>query len=478
MAGARVFSPRLDDEARVGRHVRVWCGRRDAPTVGCMAWDFETEPEFQAKLDWMESFVRDEIIPLETLAEEWRSPEGRATFRRITDPLKEEVRKQELWAAHLPPDMGGLGFGQVKLGLMHEILGQCVYAPAIFGNQAPDSGNAELIAVGGTEDQRERWMQPLLDGKMRSCFSMTEPTAGADPTLLKTTATRDGDEWLINGHKWFSSNASISDFLVVMARTGDQETAAYKSFSMFIVPTDTPGVNILRDVPTMGEPDHRTGEPGGHAEIIYDNVRIPFENIVGGAEGLGQGFALAQKRLGPGRIHHAMRWLGQSRRAFDMLCERALSRYTHGSLLAEKQMIQDWVAESYAERQAARLLTLHAAWRMDQLHASGGHYSDARIEIGVIKFWGAKVLYNVIDRAIQIHGSLGYTTDLPLESMYRAARAARIYDGPDEVHKVTVARQVLKGYRAADPPTEHVPTRRAAALEKFAEHLDALSINN
>ena len=321
-------------------------------------------------------------------------------------------------------------------------------------------------------------MQPLLDGKMRSCFSMTEPTAGADPTLLKTTATRDGDEWLINGHKWFSSNASISDFLVVMARTGDHETAAYKSFSMFIVPTDTPGVNILRDVPTMGEPDHRTGEPGGHAEIIYDNVRIPFENIVGGAEGIGQGFALAQKRLGPGRIHHAMRWLGQSRRAFDMLCERALSRYTHGSLLAEKQMIQDWVAESYAERQAARLLTLHAAWRMDQLHASGGHYSDARIEIGVIKFWGAKVLYNVIDRAIQIHGSLGYTTDLPLESMYRAARAARIYDGPDEVHKVTVARQVLKGYRASDPPTEHVPTRRAAALEKFAEHLDALSINS
>jgi acyl-CoA dehydrogenase len=244
------------------------------------------------------------------------------------------------------------------------------------------------------------------------------------------------------------------------------------------VPTDTPGVNILRDVPTMGEPDHRTGEPGGHAEVIYDNVRIPFDNIVGGAEGIGQGFALAQKRLGPGRIHHAMRWLGQSRRAFDMLCERALSRYTHGSLLAEKQMIQDWVAESYAERQAARLLTLHAAWRMDQLHAAGGHYSDARVEIGVIKFWGAKVLYNVIDRAIQIHGSLGYTADLPLESMYRAARAARIYDGPDEVHKVTVARQILKGYRAADPPTEHVPTRRAAALEKFAADLDALAINS
>ena len=226
-------------------------------------------------------------------------------------------------------------------------------------------------------------------------------------------------------------------------------------------------MNILRDVPTMGEPDHKTGEPGGHAEILYENVRVPFENMIGNAGSTG--FALAQKRLGPGRIHHAMRWLGQSQRAFDMLCERALTRYTHGSLLAEKQMIQDWVAESYAEMQAARLLTLQAAWKMDQLHAAGTHYSDARVEIGVIKFWGAKVLYNVIDRAIQVHGSLGYTTDLPLESMYRAARAARIYDGPDEVHKVTVARQILKRYKAAEVPTEHVPTRRKAALEKFAD---------
>ena len=411
-----------------------------------MAWDFQTEPEFEAKLEWMRGFVREEIIPLETLADVWRTPKGRETFMKVTAPLKEEVKKRGLWAAHLPPDMGGLGFGQVKLGLMHEILGQCVYAPSIFGNNAPDSGNAELIAVGGTAQQRETWMQPLLEGKLRSCFSMTEPSAGADPTLLKTTAVRDGDEWVINGHKWFSSNASISDFLIVMARTGDADTSAYKAFSMIIVPTRTPGVNIVRDVPTMGEPDHKTGEPGGHAEIIYDNVRVPFENIVGGQDGIGQGFALAQKRLGPGRIHHAMRWLGQSQRAFDMLCERALTRYTHGSILADKQMIQDWVAESYAEMQAARLLTLQAAWKMDQLHAAGKHYSDARVEIGVIKFWGAKVLYNVIDRAIQIHGSLGYTTDLPLEAMYRAARAARIYDGPDEVHKMVVAKRILARY--------------------------------
>lgn len=443
-----------------------------------MAWDFETEPEFEEKLVWMRGFVRDEILPLETLADVWRAPGGREKFATAVEPLKAEVKARGLWAAHLPPDMGGLGFGQVKLGLMHEILGQCVYAPSIFGNNAPDSGNAELLAVGGTPEQRETWMQPLLDGKLRSCFSMTEPTAGADPTLLSTSAVRDGDEWVINGHKWFSSNASVSDFLIVMARTGEEGAPASKAYSMIIVPTRSPGVNIVRDVPTMGEPDHRTGEPGGHAEIVYDNVRVPFDNVVGGAAGIGQGFALAQKRLGPGRIHHAMRWLGQSRRAFDMLCERALTRFTHGSILAEKQMVQDWIAESYAEMQAARLLTLQAAWKMDKLHEAGKHYSDARVEIGVIKFWGAKVLYNVIDRAIQIHGSLGYTTDLPLESMYRAARAARIYDGPDEVHKVTVARQILKGYRPSDPPIEHVPTRRVAAEQKFAHVLDAASLNH
>ncbi|MEO5902049.1 MAG: acyl-CoA dehydrogenase family protein [Ilumatobacteraceae bacterium] len=442
-----------------------------------MAWDFQTDPEFEEKLTWMRGFVREEIMPLETLQHEFRSPQGRAVLNQIMAPLKDEVKRQGLWAAHLPPDMGGLGFGQVKLGLMHEILGATPYGPSIFGNNAPDSGNAELIAVGGTDEQREKWMQPLLDGKIRSCFSMTEPGAGADPTLLTTTAMRDGDEWIINGHKWFSSNASISDFLLVMVKTGDYEMP-YKNFSMIIVPTNTPGVNILRDVPTMGEPDHKTGEPGGHAEILYENVRVPFENIVGGEDGIGQGFSLAQKRLGPGRIHHAMRWLGQSRRAFDLLCERALTRYTHGSILAEKQMIQDWIAESYAEMQAARLLTLQAAWKMDQLHDAGKHYSDARVEIGVIKFWGAKVLYNVIDRAIQIHGSLGYTTDLPLEGMYRAARAARIYDGPDEVHKVTVARQILKGYRPSEPSIEHVPTRRKAAEAKFSDYLDQLAVSN
>lgn len=423
-----------------------------------MAWDFSTEPEFETKLAWMRQFVRDEIIPLETLDVD------RETYRRITAPMQEQVKEHGLWAAHLPPELGGGGFGQVKLGLMHEILGQSRYAPGIFGNQAPDSGNAELLAIGGSPEQQERWMYPLLRGEIRSCFSMTEPGAGADPTLLSTRAVLDGDDYVINGHKWFSSNASHADFLIVMAVT-DPDVSAYQGSSMIIVPVGTPGVDIVRDIPVMDHPTTGGQLYGGHAEITYTDVRVPRENLVGNP---GDGFRLAQQRLGPGRIHHAMRWLGQSRRAFDMLCERAVSRYTHGSVLADKQMIQDMVALSAAEMQAARLLTLHAAWTMDLLGAS-----SSRVEIAMIKYWGAKVLHDVIDRAIQVHGSLGFSGDLPLEQMYRAARAARIYDGPDEVHKATVARRILRGYTAREVPTEHVPTRTVAAHEKFARYLEA-----
>ena len=432
-----------------------------------MAWDFETEPEFEEKLEWMRGFVRDEIFPLELL-----DIPDRETLNRITEPLKQEVKDRGLWASHLPPELGGGGFGQVKLGLMHEILGMTQLGPWVFGNNAPDSGNAELLAVGiemsGREEHREKWLQPLLDGTLRSAFSMTEPGAGADPTLISTRAQRDGDEWVINGHKWFTSNGSVSDFLIVMAVT-NPDVHPYQGISMIVVPTDTPGVDILRDIPTMEHPVEETGRWGGHSEIVYRDVHVPYENLVGNE---GEGFVLAQKRLGPGRIHHCMRWLGQSRRAFDMLCERAVSRYTHGSYLAEKQTIQNWIADSAAEMQAARLLTLHAAWKMDKVGAPA-----ARTEIAMIKFFGAQVLYNVIDRAIQIHGSLGFSTDLPLERMYRAARAARIYDGPDEVHRVTVARQILKGYKATEVPSEHVPTRRAAANAKFADLLEEATAN-
>jgi acyl-CoA dehydrogenase len=433
-----------------------------------MAWDFSTEPEFQEQLDWMAQFVREEIWPLETVFNELDQEQ----IDRVYAPLQERVKERGLWAAHLDPELGGQGFGQVKLGLMHEILGTSPFAPNAFGCQAPDSGNSEILALAGTEEQKDRWLHPLLAGDLKSAFSMTEPdTAGSDPTLLRTRAERDGDGWVINGHKWFSSNASIADFLIVMAVT-DPEARAYQRASMFIVPADTPGVNILRDVATMEHPEESFGKLGGHAEIRYEDVRVGPEALLG-AEGAG--FLIAQHRLGPGRIHHCMRWLGVSKRAFDMLCERATYRYAAGSVLAEKQTVQNWIADSAAQMQAARLMTLHAAWVMDTQGASA-----ARKEISLIKFYGAQVLHDVIDRALQIHGSLGYSTDLPLEAMYRFARGARFYDGPDEVHRASVARQILRGYEApADGvPTEHIPTRRDAARRKFAELLETVTSND
>jgi acyl-CoA dehydrogenase len=431
-----------------------------------MSWDFSTEPEFEAKLDWARTFVREEIWPLETVVGEldWRA------LDRVYEPLRAEVKRQDLWACHLPPELGGQGYGQVKLGLLHEVLGTSPLAPDAFGCQAPDSGNSEILALAGTPEQKQRYLEPLLAGEVKSAFSMTEPGAGADPTLLTTRAVRDGDEWVIDGHKWFSSNASIADFLIVMAVT-DPEARPHQRASMFVVPSDTPGVNILRDVPTMAHPEQHFGQLGGHAEILYENVRVPADALLGSE---GSGFLIAQHRLGPGRIHHSMRWLGQAHRAFDMLCERATYRYAHGGVLAQHQSVQNWIADSAAEMQAARLMTLHAAWKMDTQGAAA-----ARTDIGLIKFYGAKVLHDVIDRAIQVHGSLGYSTDLPLEAMYRHARAARIYDGPDEVHRQSVARQILRGYEppADGVPTEHVPTRRTAARERFAELLETVTAN-
>ena len=429
-----------------------------------MAWDFSTDPQFEEKLVWMRAFVREEVFPLETL------DLTRDQLLTMIKPLQEEVRSRGLWAAHLPAELGGTGLGQVPLGLMHEILGQSPYGPVVFGNNAPDSGNAELLAAGmemtGREDIRHRWLQPLLEGEMRSGFSMTEPeTAGSDPRLLKTRATRDGDEWVINGHKWYTTNGSVADILIVMAVT-NPEVHPYQGSSMFVVPVATPGVTIVRDVGSMDDPRVTYGRFGNHAEIVYEDVRVPADHLIGPE---GSGFLLAQARLGPGRIHHCMRWLGQSQRAFDMMCERALSRVTHGSLLAEKQTVQNWIADSAAEMHAARLMTLHAAWKMDQVGASA-----ARDEIAMIKYYGATVLHNVIDRAIQTHGALGYAADMPLEAMYRWARAARIYDGPDEVHRQTVARHALARYEPREVPSEFIPARAQAAREKFADVLEFL----
>jgi acyl-CoA dehydrogenase len=326
-----------------------------------------------------------------------------------------------------------------------------------------------LIANAGAVAQKAEWLDPILAGEIRSCFAMTEPGAGADPTLLATEACLDAGEWVLNGRKWFVSNASIADLFIVMAVT-DPAAPPHHRASMFLVPSGTDGVIVERDIPTMEHPYHREPAYGNHAEVSFTNARVPMYQMLGGR---GQAFALAQARLGPGRIHHCMRWLGQSERALEMLCERAVSRYTHGSVLADKQSIQEWVAESVAERHAARLMTLHAAWKIDREGARAAH-----TEISLIKFWGARVLYNVIDRAIQVHGALGYSSDLPLEAMYRRARAARIYDGPDEVHKITVSRRVLREFQPHETPSEHVPTRRAAAQARFADLLERVTANS
>jgi acyl-CoA dehydrogenase len=431
-----------------------------------MSWDFSTEPEFQEKLDWMRKFVKEEVWPLEVIETDL------AGFGRLIKPLQDEVKARGLWATHLPPEHGGQGYGQVKLGLMHEIEGSSsLFAPMVFGNQAPDSGNSEILALYGTEQQKQKWLRRLLDGEYRSAFSMTEPPpgAGADPTMLRTTARREGDEWVINGHKWFTSNAMVADFLIVMAVTEPENDNKYARASMIIVPKGAPGLNIARNIPNMVSEHEPFGF--GHSEVFYDNCRVPIENLLGPE---GQGFLIAQARLGPGRIHHCMRWLGVGRRAFDMLCEWSLQRETFGGPLARKQTVQNWIADSAAEMQAARLMTLHAAWKIDQDGPTA-----ARKDISMIKFFGARVLHDVIDRAIQVHGALGFSSDLPLEMMYRAARAARIYDGPDEVHRVTVARQILRDYTPNEGPwpKDHIPTRRAAAERKFAAQLEAVTAN-
>lgn len=423
-----------------------------------MTIDFSIEPEFQAKLDWARSFIKEWVEPLETLHFELEEK----VFKRIVEDLQQKVKAEKLWATHLPPELGGQGYGQLKLALLNELEGRTLWAPLIFGNEAPDTGNSEILALAGTPEQKDRWLYPLLDGRIKSAFSMTEPEhAGSDPTVMSTRANLDGDEWVINGHKWFSSNAAISEFLIVMAVT-DPGAAPHERASMIIVPNATPGVDVVRQVPTMFDP-----EPYGygHPEVVYRNARVPASNMLGRRGG---GFELAQMRLGPGRIHHCMRWIGQAQRALEMLCERALQRDVGGEPLAGKETVQNWIADSAAEVQAARLMTLHAAWVMDN-HGQRA----ARNEISMIKYFGAKVLNDVVDRALQLHGALGFSGDMPLEEMFRRARAARIYDGPDEVHRVTVARRLLRGVAVPEGiwPSQHIPTRRAAARKQFAGYL-------
>lgn len=425
-----------------------------------MGWDFSTEPDLDEQLQWARAFVRSHVYPLEVLDVD------RPTLARLVAPLRDEVRGRGLWAAFLPVEMGGGGFGQVRMALLSEVLGETLWAPEVFGARAPDSGNAEILAHFAPPHLRDEYVQPLLNGTAHSSFAMTEPGAGSDPSGIITSARLDGGEWVIDGHKWFASNATRADFLLVLCIT-EPEADHHHRYSVLFVPRATPGVDVVRDIPALDDVNRHFDAPqvDTHSEVVLRDVRVPRENLLGERGG---GWDVAQARLGPGRIHHCMRWLGQARRAFDMMCERAVSRRVGGKPLASKQIVQDWIAESSAEMSAARLMTLQAAWKIDQFGVDA-----ARVEISQIKFWGARVLHNVIDRSLQVHGSLGYSGDMPLESMYRLARAARIYDGPDEVHKLVVARQLLKGYRPVDIPTDHVPTRREAAMQRYAAELSA-----
>ena len=354
--------------------------------------------------------------------------------------LRQEARDAGLWAPHLPPVAGGSGSGFLEYAYLNEEIGRSMYAQLIFGCQAPDAGNGEILHMFGTEQQKKQFLEPLVSGATRSFFGMTEPeVSGSDPTGLRSRAVRDGDEWVINAHKWFSSGADGAGFGIVMVVT-DSDAEPHRRASMILVPTDTPGYELVRKIPVMG---HEGRGWGTHCETQFTDVRVPVENVLGEP---GDGFRIAQKRLGPGRIHHVMRWLGQMQRAFDLMCSYSLERKTFGEPLADKQTIQNWIAESAAEIQACRLLTMQAAQRIDD-------GDEARVEVSALKFYAAKVLNDVIDRALQVHGGLGMTEDTPLASMWRQARAGRIYDGPDEVHKMVVARRILRAY--ADGGTWH-----------------------
>ena len=431
-----------------------------------MAWDFETEPQFQRELDWMDGFVRDQIEPLDlVLGDPYDKSDEKALS--IVRPLQEQVKERGLWACHLGPDLGGPGYGQLKLGLMNEILGRSGWAPSVFGCQAPDSGNAEILAHYGSDEQKARYLKPLLDGEISSCYSMTEPHAGADPTLFKTRAVRDGDEWVLNGEKWFSSNARFASFFIVMAVT-DPDVSPYQGMSMLIVPAETPGVNIVRNVGVGTEsPEHAS-----HGYMRYENVRIPADHILGGP---GSAFVIAQTRLGGGRIHHAMRTIAQLRRAFDMMCERALSRETRDGKLASLQMVQEKIADSWIEIEQFRLLVLRTAWLIDRYE----DYKRVRKDIAAVKVAMPKVYHDVVQRAMHIHGALGISNEMPFSRMMVAAQVMAIADGPTEVHKITVARQVLRDYKASDGlwPSAHIPTRQAAARERFADLLE-LEVGN
>lgn len=395
--------------------------------------DFSLPPSLEPTLASARDVMNRLVLPLEMKYGETGSLK---TILPDLARVRAEVKRMGLWAPQLPKELGGMGLTLMEHARMSEELGRSPLGHYVFNCQAPDAGNMEILHLFATPEQKERYLMPLARGEVRSCFAMTEPeNAGSNPTWLSTRAKKDGADYVIDGHKWFTTGADGSAFAIVMAVT-DPEAPPHLRASQILVPTNTPGFKLVRNISVMG---HAGDDWASHAEVRFEGVRVPQTNRIGEE---GAGFLIAQERLGPGRIHHAMRWIGMCERAFELMCERAAKReLSPGKPLGHKQIIQTWIAESRAEIHAARLMVMHAAWKMEK----EGAYA-AREEISLIKFFAADVLQKVVDRAIQTHGALGITDDTVLASFYRFERAARIYDGPDEVHKGVVAKRILKGY--------------------------------
>lgn len=429
--------------------------------------DFSIDPEFQAKLDWMNAFVRAECETMDMLfpGHSIMYDANHAKARAHLKPLREQVKAQGLWACHLGPHLGGPGYGQVKLALMNEILGRSSWAPTVFGTAAPDTGNAEILALFGTAEQKARYLQPLMDGEICSSFAMTEPQGGSDPLEFTATARQEGDEWVIEGEKWFISNARLARFFIVMAIT-NPENKPHERMSMFLVDADTPGIEILHNCALVGE---QAGN-GSHAHMRFNAVRVPADAMLGGP---GEGFKVAQARLGGGRIHHAMRTVGRCQRAIDMMLERAVSRRTKGKRLGDHQLVQAKIADSIVQLEQFRLLVLKTAWIIDEVEAGRQPHGSARPHIAMCKIAMAKVLHDIMERAVELHGSIALTHDTWLGDFWAGVMAVAFADGPTDVHRTQLAKTFMKRTAPAPAPghfpTDHIPTRRAAALARYPD---------
>jgi acyl-CoA dehydrogenase len=432
--------------------------------------DFTPDPDFQTKVDWTRTFVADQVEFLDALWPEPTAPYDRsiAEARKLLKPMQAQVRAQGLWACHLDKELGGPGYGQVRFTYINEILGRTNWGPVVFGCQGPDSGNSEILARYGTPEQKARWLKPLLEGEKYSCFSMTEPRGGSDPTLFTCKATKDGDDWVIEGEKWYSSHANLADFLIVMAVT-DPEAPPYERATMFIVPASTPGIKFIRETGVFTEPPEAKG---GHPYVHYDKVRLPDSARLGP---VGQGFAVSQARLGGGRIHHAMRTIGLVQKCLDMMAERSLSRELRDGPLSRKQAVQFDIADTHIALRQFRLQVLHCAWLADKEHDGSVRPEELREAISSLKVATANIAQEVVWRAMHLHGALGVSNEMPFAHMLMTAAMVGLADGPTEIHRSSVARMVLKGYQSTPGlfPREHLPTRRAEARARLAAALAA-----